>query len=109
MEQTVKLLQEKCEQLVSFVAAQKETNKMLGYKLDGLTKSNEILLELVSDIKVIAVSLRTQGTAIEKLSNDVDELKSIPSQRFDRILYIIIAGAVGVICGLITSRLTLGV
>lgn len=92
MEQAVKNLQEKYDDINEFIAAQKEKNANFNDKLKELAVSHATLISLATNLEV-------QGKAMEKLSADVDELKRVPSRRLDQFIYIIVAAIVGVLAG----------
>ncbi len=73
--------------------------KSMHKRVDSLQKSQEILVEMNGNIKVLAEQNKTQNQKIDKIENDISSLKEIPGQRWEKIINtiitVLISGSIG--------------
>ena len=64
-------------------------------RLDAIEKRQADLDELVGAVKVLAVREESVEKDVKEIKSDVKNIKSIPAKRWEQIVAILIAAAVG--------------
>lgn len=74
-------------------------------KVDTIEKKQDIMHEMNSNIKLIALNQENQGKEIVSIKTDVKELKEKPAKRWDTVTTIIITALVSGIIGFVISKI----
>ncbi len=81
------------------LASLKSSYKSLHKRVDDIQKNQQILVEMNGNIKVLAEQNKNQNKKIDKIEEDINCLKEIPGQRWDKlittIITVITSGVVG--------------
>lgn len=65
------------------------------HRLDELEKRQDDLGELVGTVKVLALREENVEKDVKEIKTDVKNIKSVPGKRWEQIITLIIAAAVG--------------
>ncbi len=65
------------------------------HRLDEVEKRQDDLDELVGTVKVLAVREESVEKDVKEIKSDVKNIKSIPTKRWEQIITLVIAAAVG--------------
>ena len=68
-------------------------------RLDNLEKLTESVYDLATSVKVLTERQSTTDDNVQKIAEDVDELKNKPAKRWESLVAALIAGVVGAIIG----------
>ena len=68
-------------------------------RLDNLEKLTQSVYDLASSVKVLSEKQSTTDDNVQKIAEDVDELKNKPAKRWESVVAALIAGVVGAFIG----------
>lgn len=73
-------------------------------RLDAVERSQEILSDLASGVKVMGTKLETLTSTVNKLDSKVDEIEKKPGKRYDGIVEKVILSLVSAVIAFILAR-----
>ena len=89
--------------LIERVVKVEESAKSAHHRLNKVEENQEILMEMNSNIRVLAEQYKNQSTKIDKVEKDVEALKKIPAKRWESIIATVITVLVGAIVGAVIT------
>ena len=96
---------ESCMDHEKRIAAVEGSTKSAHHRIDGLSKSYEVLMEISGTLKTLIEQNKNQNEKIGKIEQDVSELKGKPGKYWEKamgtVITIIVGGVVGAILTLV--------
>lgn len=77
------------------ITAVEDRSKANQARLEAVEKRQDNLDELVGTVKVLAVREESVEKDVKEIKSDVKNIKSIPAKRWEQIVALLIAAAVG--------------
>lgn len=73
--------------------------KDISRRMDNLEKLTESVYDLASSVKLLTANQKSTDENVEKIADDVEELKNKPARRWEAVVAALIAGIVGAFVG----------
>ena len=77
----------------------RQDRRDISRRLDNLEKLTQSVYDLASSVKVLSEKQSTTDDNVQKIAEDVDELKNKPAKRWESVVAALIAGVVGAFIG----------
>lgn len=73
--------------------------KDISRRMDNLEKLTESVYDLASSVKLLTANQKSTDENVEKIADDVEELKNKPARLWEAVVAALIAGIVGAFLG----------
>lgn len=87
------------EDLSMQIGVMQQEIKDIGRRLDNMEKLTDSIHDMAISITEMTGNMKSMKEHVERISSDVDELKTKPAKRWEAVVAALIAGIVGAFVG----------